>query len=133
MTVKTQSFGAGHFMISEAAGHRSREQITIAAGEVLKAGSVLSKNSVTGNYVGYDNDDTTTEDDAAAILWDDVDATGGTKQAAAIVRDAEVNGDELIFGDTEDTGDREAAVADLLAVGIICRFENRGEPFNTNE
>lgn len=133
MTVKTEGFHAGHFMISEANGHRSRAIVTIASGENLRAGTVLARNSVTGEYVAYDNDDTTTEDDAAAILWDNVDASDGAKEATAIVRDAEVNGDELQWGDNEDTGDREAAVTDLAAVGIICRFENKDDVFDTND
>lgn len=121
MTTKTEGYHAGHFIVSEANGHRSRETITVAAGEVLVAGSVIAKHSGTGKYAEYDNDATVTLDDAAGILYDNVDATDGDVEAVAIVRDAEVNGDELQWGANEDTNDRLAGTADLLALGIIVR------------
>lgn len=121
MVTKTEGRHAGFFIVSESNKTRSREQITIAEGEILQAGAVIAKNSSTGNYEGYDNDGTSLTHTAAAILFDNVDATDGEVQAVAIVRDAEVNREELIFADSEDTGDQDAAVADLLAVGIICR------------
>lgn len=121
MTVKTEGYHAGHFMVSDANGRRSREEITIAEGQVLKAGAVLALNTDTGKYEAYSNDGTSVTAAAAAILWDNVDATDGDVQATAIVRDAEVNLAELQFGDGEDTGDREAAIADLKALGIIAR------------
>ncbi|MBL6852355.1 MAG: head decoration protein, partial [Alphaproteobacteria bacterium] len=42
MTIN-ESFHAGGFMISEGPGTRSRDQITIASGQSLKAGTVLGK------------------------------------------------------------------------------------------
>lgn len=125
MTTKTFVKGAGHFIVSEAAKTRSRATITIAQGEVLRAGAVLALNSGSGKYEGYDNDGTSTTNAAAAILFDAVDATDGDVEAVAIVRDAEVHGDEIWFASSEDTGDKEAAYADLALKGIIVRFEER--------
>lgn len=119
MTVKTEGFHAGHFIISEANGHRSREVVTVKQGEVLNAGAVISLQTSTGKYIEYQNDETSLG--AKAILFDNVDATDGDVQAVAIVRDAEVNGAELQWAATEDTGDRDAAVTDLATVGIIVR------------
>lgn len=121
MTTKTEGYHAEHFLVSEANGHRSRESVPIAAGEVLQAGAVIAKHPVTGRYYGYDNDGTSVTNAAAGVLLDNVDASAGVVYAAAIVRDAEVNLDELIFETTEDTGDKSAAVTDLKALGIICR------------
>ena len=125
MSVKTLSKGAGHFIVSEANKTRSRATVVIAHGEVLKAGAVLALNTNTGKYEGYDNDGTTVTNAAAAILFDAVDATDGDVEAVAIVRDAEVHGDEIVFAGSEDTGDKEAAYADLKTKGIIVRFEER--------
>lgn len=126
MAIKTYTPGRpGFFIVSEAEKTRSRDTVTIAMGEVLKAGAVLALNSSTGKYEGYDNDGTGVTNAARAILFADCDATEGDKAAVAITRDAEVHGDELIFATSEDTGDREAAFADLKTHGIIVRFEER--------
>src|SRR5690606_26759444 len=107
MTIKTEGQHAGHFIISEANGHRSRETITVKEGEVLSAGAVIALQTSTGKYIQYQNDETSLG--AKAILFDNVDATDGDVEAVAIVRDAEVNGADLQWADTEDTGDRDAA------------------------
>ena len=125
MTVKTEGKHRGHFLVSESNGHRSRAVVTIAQGEVLSAGAVIALNSSTGKYEGYDNDGTTTTNAARAVLYDNVDATSADVDAVAIVRDAEVNGEEIVFANSEDTGDKEAAYADLATHGIIVRFEER--------
>ena len=119
MTVKTEGYHAGHFIISEANGHRSRQEIIVKAGEVLVAGAVISKVVATGHWQGYQNDETALG--ATAILFDNVDASAGVVDAVAIVRDAEVNYNDLRWETTEDTGDRDAAIVDLAAAGIIVR------------
>lgn len=118
MTTKTEGPHRGGFIVSEANGHRSREVVTIEAGHVLSAGAVLAANGA-GTYEEYNNDGSNNA--AAAILLDNVDSTDGTVKATVLVRDCEVNGGELVWADTEDTGDRDAAVADLKALGIIVR------------
>lgn len=125
MTVKTLAKTAGFFLVSEANKTRSRAVVTIAEGENLVAGQVLALNASTGKYEAYDNDGTSDTNAAAAILFDAADATDGDVEAVAIVRDAEVHGDEIVFASSEDTGDREAAFADLATKGIIVRFEER--------
>lgn len=124
-TTKTEAKHAGHFIVSEANKTRSREVVTIAHGENLQAGAVVAKHPVSGKYFSYDNDGTTTTRAAAGILFAAVNATAADVKGVVIVRDAEVNGDELVFENSEDTGDKEAAYADLKAVGIICRFADR--------
>lgn len=119
MTSFTEKGHAGGFILSEASGQRSREAITVLSGEVLSAGSVLGKITASGKYVQYDDDGT---DDgrrtAAAVLYADVDASAGDVAATAIVRDAEVNGEELLWKSDDEV---DAGVADLAAVGIIVR------------
>lgn len=117
MTLKTEGYHAGHFIASEANGHRSRGTISIKSGETLAAGAVISKNVATGRWQAYQNDQTSLG--ATAILFDNVDASAGTVQAVAILRDAEVNYNDLQWEATEDTGDKDAAIVDLAAVGII--------------
>jgi head decoration protein D len=126
MVVKTYSNRqAGFFIVSEANRTRSRATIVVQQGQVLEAGAVLALNAATGRYAAYDNDGTAPRSAARAILFAAVDATDGPKEAVALVRDCEVHGDEIVFAGSEDTGDKEAAYADLATHGIIVRFEER--------
>lgn len=114
----------GFFLVSEAERTRSRSVVTVAAGQNLVAGQVVGYNDDL-KLVAYDNDGTDASSTAKAVLFASVDATDGEKLGVVIARDAEVNGEELFFAASEDTGDKEAAYADLAAVGIIVRFEQR--------
>jgi co-chaperonin GroES (HSP10) len=120
MTELTEKARAAGFILSEANGQRSRDNIMIAAGEgELEAGTVVAYKTSTGKYVVYQNDETDLA--AKAIIIYPVNATSADVEVAAIVRDAEVIGPQLRWANTEDTGDRDAAVADLASVGIIVR------------
>ena len=50
MAALTETFHAGGFLVSEANGSRSREQITVLSGQDLLAGTVLGK-TITGTAV----------------------------------------------------------------------------------
>ncbi|MGE0717187.1 MAG: head decoration protein [Alphaproteobacteria bacterium] len=58
---------------------------------------------------------------ACGVLWDAVDATGADKPAAAIVRDAEVNGAELEWFTGATDNNKTAGRASLALLGIIAR------------
>lgn len=73
-----------------------------------------------GKYVLIDPEGTDGRETAAGILWDNVDATGGDVEAVAIVRDAEVNADELGYSDA-DAGEITTINAQLATLGIIVR------------
>jgi hypothetical protein len=122
MTTKTEGTHAVGFLVSEANGWRSREQIVIASGQNLVAGAVLGKVTSSGEYAAYDNAATDGSAGAAGILFDAVDASSAAKAGVAIVRDAEVNEAELVYDeDSDSTSDIAAAVVDLLALGILMR------------
>lgn len=123
-TPKTEGKRRGEYIVSEANDYRSRDIVTAATGEVWVPGQVLAMNTGSGNYEAYDNDGTSTTNAARAISYDHVDATDGPVQAVVSARDCEVNGDELVFAGSEDSGDKNAAYADLKAQGIIVRFED---------
>jgi hypothetical protein len=120
-TVLTEGQYRAEFMLSEAPGFRSREEITLvapttprSAGEVIMASAGgVSPAQATG---------------AALILWDNVDAPippppdpPGDIRVTAIVRDAEVNGHDLIWPAPGDAGAIAAATAALNTVGIKVR------------
>jgi len=87
MVQKVQGVQDGEFLISEANGHQSRENMTVKVGEVLPAGQVCELD--TGFLVPL------AAGTAVGILWAAVDATDAATAAAVIVRDAEVSTDLL--------------------------------------
>jgi hypothetical protein len=72
-------------------------------------------------YKLYDPANTDGSGVAAGILWDNTDATGGDKEAAAVVRAAEVNAAELVWFGSADAAAKVVGLADLAKLGIIGR------------
>ena len=106
----------GEFLLSEANGTRSREEVVIAAAAgAMVPGTVVGKITASGKYVAYD--EVRTDDGhrvAAGVLYHEVTDSAEDQKAVIIARDAEVNGDEL-------TGSDANGIVDLKAVGIIVR------------
>ncbi|GHA13415.1 hypothetical protein GCM10007989_05020 [Devosia pacifica] len=124
MTILTEDrfSGAAHYIVSEATGYRSREQIVIASGAgKLKPGAVLGKVTASGKYVAFDPDAETGAETAAAILYEGCDATDTDVRRTASVRDTEVHADVLVWADGTTDIEKTAALADLAAAGIIGR------------
>lgn len=127
MTTLTESPRTGEFLLSEAAGTRSRENGTLVSGQDLEDGTVLAEivgGADDGKLTAYvpGAEDTDGPIPAAGILYGAVDASGGDKPCAYIARDAEVKGDFLVYG-AEDTDGAEHGntVTALKALGIIVR------------
>jgi hypothetical protein len=124
MSVKTEGKHTGQFLISEAAGTRSRDEVTVTvpANTTYGAGYVLGKLSATGKHVPYDNAGSDGSESAAAILYEeavnDTDASVDLKKTV-INCDAEVHKDDLQWDDEDN--DSTAGITDLLALGIKVR------------
>lgn len=111
----------GGFIVSEL-GTYSREIVTIVAGQNLQAGAVLGKITASDKYAAYDNDAATGIEDAAGILFGDVDATDGDVEGVALVRGpCEVVEDRLVWAATEDATDITAGKVDLAALNFVLR------------
>lgn len=110
----TMAERAATFLLSEAPGTLSREQITLASGQDLTTGTVLGKITSTGKYTAYNDAAGDGSEAAAGILLYDTDASGGDQEAVMIARLAEVVTDKLVGSD--DNG-----LADLAANMIIAR------------
>lgn len=118
----TEKNHPGGFILSVANGHRSFDNVTIASGEAdLQAGTVLGKVTSTGSYVQFDPEACDGSETAAGILFAATDAASAAAAAVAVVRDAEVIGDELVWPDDLGTDDKDAALASLKAIGIVAR------------
>lgn len=118
MTTKTETGHAGGFILSVANGHRSFANITVASGENLKAGAVYGL--VGGEAVEFDPDDVSYgAGTVIGIIFADTDATLAAAAAAAVVRDAEVNANELVWKTGISANAKATAVTALAALGII--------------
>ena len=106
---------AGEFLLSEANGSLSREEVTIssAAGAMI-AGTVVSKLDADGKYVEYDNVGTDGSQVAAGILYAPVANSASDQKGIIIARHAEVIESKL-------TGINADAKVDLAALQIIVR------------
>ena len=120
MATKTETQHTAGFIVSEANGNRSRKKVTLLASETtgnLAAGTVIGEmNAGDDTYGAYDNVDPQA---VAGILVEAVDASASNVEATIIVRDAEVNEDELTIGG--DATSVTTAGVELLALGIIYR------------
>lgn len=75
-----------------------------------------------GKYVQIEDAGTDGTEDAAGILYIDATAPDGAdKKAVAIVRDAVVSTNGIIWPSDFDAGEKAAATAQLAALGIIVR------------
>jgi len=111
---QTEGAHAGEFLLSEGNGRISRETITLVSGQDLSAGTVIGKITASGKYTAYADGNVDGSEVAAMILYANVDATSGDKEAVAISRYAEVSVVSL-------TGSDANGLADLLALGIVAR------------
>lgn len=120
MSTLTEKGHAGGFILSVANGNRSFKTVTVASGESLAAGQVFAL--VGGFAVAFDESDSTGgADTVAGVLFDAADATDAAVDANAVVRDAEVNGNELVWPTAIIAGDKTDAIDALAVLGIIVR------------
>lgn len=119
MTVLTQGIQIGEFLLSEAEGQRSREQVTVTvAGNVaLPSGTVLGKITATSKYIKYSNAAVDGSQTAAAVLLNALPGVNGDTKCAVFVRDCEVIGAMLNGGAGVDA----PGAVELVAAGIIVR------------
>lgn len=117
----TESLRPGEFIIAEANGSISREEVTVVSGQNLVAGTVVGKITASGKYTAYDDDNADGSSTAAGILYAAVDASAADKPGVIIARHAEVDDSLLTWAATNDAGDKTAGKADLAALTIILR------------
>lgn len=117
----TESVHAAEFLVSEANGYRSRDTITVAHTKDLPPGTVLGQTSDTGKFKQLDPSATDGSETAAAVLYDWAGASGGDVKAVGITRDAVVVRRALSFAGGMAQENQDAAVAALVARGIVSR------------
>ena len=124
MTVFTEGRHAAEFILSEAAGNRSRDAAVVLATTVLVAGEVVMDNGA-GKLIAHDGLLNTAGDVitpvAGIVIYPVANAATDT-DVALLSRDAEVN-QKLVTYPTESTagGEQAGVNASLAALGIIAR------------
>ncbi len=117
----TEGRHPGEFLLSEAAGTRSRDNVTIAQGTIIEPGTVLGKISASGAYGPFDPAATDGREVPAGIALYGADAAAAAVETAAIVRSAEVKAEALVWPDGITDAQRLAALDALQTDGIITR------------
>jgi len=114
--------GTARFLVSEANGYQSREEITIASGAgILQPGHILGRITASGKYVGMLPAAVDGSQTAAGILYEYVDATSADVKRTIIARMAEVQKAELAFSGTPTQPQKDAAYASLATKDIMFR------------
>ena len=123
MTVLIEGLHPGAFLMTEANGQRSREDIIIESGAgIIAPGTVLGKVTASGKYIASAVGASDGSETPAAINIYGGDASASDAAVSAIVRDAEVNGHCLVYhADRDQPAEKDAANAALGALGIIVR------------
>lgn len=121
--VITEGRRPSEFIVSEANGRRSRDTVIVAEDQNLGPSTVVGKITASGEVTELDTDASTGEEAAYGILIYPADATGIAEgvAVAAITREAEVNGDLIVWPEGISAPDKTAAIAELETRGIIVR------------
>src|SRR5206468_1251863 len=120
----TEGRHPAEFVLSEANGYRSRDNITIGASQTIVRGQVLGKVTASSQYVILAPAAADGSQNAAAVaLYGAVTGVGATAQIWAITRAAEVNGNNLTWPAGITAPQKPTAISALggAGVGVIVR------------
>ena len=120
----TEQNGAGAFIVSEANGSRSRGVVVMAGTAAIPANSVIHIPADGSEAVRFDGIDTDTNGTADApangiLIYGVAEGAGSHREAAVIVRDAEINVEEVSWLAALDDTAKALGVSGLKEVGII--------------
>lgn len=112
MTIRKEPIHAGEFLLSEGAGHISREAINVAAGAALLPGQILGLVTATGEFAPYNPTAEDGSENATCILYGPLGESDIVRRGRAVVRLAEVSEAHLTGLDL----DAEKALADKFVI-----------------
>ena len=123
MTTLTEGKHTGGFLIWEVLRDYTRETITLASGAgKLAPGTVLGRITTGGKYTGLAPAATNGSQNAAGILWADVDATDADAPGVVILRGPAIaNRHEIVWPEAATEAQITTATTALAALGIILR------------
>jgi hypothetical protein len=123
MTTLTEGKHTGGFLIWEVLRDYTRETITLASGAgKLAPGTVLGRITTGGKYTLLTPGATNGSQNAAGILWADVDATEVDAPGVVILRGPAIaNRHEIVWPEAATEAQITTATTALAALGIILR------------
>lgn len=121
MTIIAETSHSHEGIFSEANGTRSRENIIVESGQDLPAMMVLGLVTATSKYAEYNGGLADGTETAVGVLLSAVDASAADVVGVAILRDAEIKLSALQWESGATQQEKDDAVADMLALGIIIR------------
>ena len=123
MTTLTEGKHTGGFLIWEVLRDYTRETITLASGAgKLAPGTVLGRITTGGKYTLLTPGATNGSQNAAGILWADVDATDADAPGVVILRGPAIaNRHEIVWPEAATEAQITTATTALAALGIILR------------
>ena len=119
MAIHVEPRRTGEHVLSEANGNLSRDEVTLAAGNLV-AGTVLAKNTA-GDYVILAPAGSNGTNIAAAVLYADTDASADPTTAVVHNWGCEVADADLTWPDGITGPQKATAITNLRAVGIKVR------------
>ena len=123
MITLTEDKHTGGFLIWEVLRDYTRETVTLASGAgKLAPGTVLGRITTGGKYTGLAPAATNGSQNAAGILWADVDATDADAPGVVILRGPAIaNRHEIVWPEAATEAQITTATTALAALGIILR------------
>ena len=121
MPVLNEGTHTAEHLVSEANGHRSREEITVISGQNLAAAAVVAKITASGKYTELNPAGADGSEVAAGVLYAAVDASAADKQGVVHLRDSEVVSAALVWPAGITGPEQATAIAELAAIGVIAR------------
>jgi hypothetical protein len=126
MATLTKRQATASFIVSEANGYRSRDDVTVTvpADTTLSAGTVLGKITASGKFVRHAAGAADGSENEAGVLFETIvntTASGLDNSSVNFSRDAELNGHELTYEIGADTSQIATSDAALKALGLIVR------------
>ncbi|WP_166304287.1 head decoration protein [Bradyrhizobium sp. 2S1] len=116
----TEGRHPGEFILNEANGDLSRDNITIAQNVSIVPGQVLGKITASSQFVPLNPAANDGSQNAAALpIYPANTGAGQTMQIAAITRAAEVNGNILTWPVGITAAQKAAAIAALGGAGVL--------------
>jgi hypothetical protein len=118
----TMSKTEGQFLKYEAPQGYSRDDVTVASGQNIAVGQVVGRITASGKIGAFDPAATDGRQNAVGISLTAVDATSGDKPGVIVARHAiVVDRDNLVWGGSPTNAQKDAAISQLKALGILAR------------
>ncbi len=113
---------AGAYLKYEAPMNYSRDEVTVASGQSLAAGTVVGRITASGEIAAWDPAATDGSQTAVGILLADVDAASAAAPGIIVARHAiVVDADSLVWGGTPTQARKDAASRDGAPCGSAPR------------